>query len=92
MAYVWFNSILDALGKRLNYEAVVNLYGNAFAKDASKIVQGANPMLKLTSNKHGGGVMSLMGKIKIVEAKSKDAEKAALTKQLGNLDWAEGLI
>jgi hypothetical protein len=83
--------VLESLGKRINFESISNLYGNSFAKDASKIIQGSNPLLKFGS-KSGGGVMGLMGKIKVIETKSKDAEKAALKKQLGNLDWAEGLL
>ena len=90
MAYIWFNSVLEALGKRLNYESISNIYGNSFAKDAAKIVQSANPLLK-----NGGapntGVMGLMGQIKIVETKTKDAAQQALKKQLGDFGWAEGL-
>lgn len=83
--------VLESLGKRINFESISNLYGNSFAKDASKIIQSSNPLLKFGS-KSSSGVMGLMGKIKVVEAKSKDTEKAALKKQLGNLDWAEGLF
>ena len=28
MAYVWFNLVLEALGKRLNYESISNLDDN----------------------------------------------------------------
>lgn len=92
MSYVWFNSVLEALGKRINFESISNLYGNSFAKDSAKVIQGANPLTKFGSKGPGTGVMGLMGKINIIEAKSKEGEKAALKKQLGNLDWAEGLI
>jgi len=81
--------VLTALGKRLNFESVSNLYGNAFAKDAGKIVPAANPLVK-NGGKVNTGVMGLMGKIKIVEAKSKEAKKTALKKQLGDISWAEG--
>lgn len=91
MAYVWFNSVLEALGKRINFESVSNLYGNAFAKDAGKIVPAANPLVK-NGGKRNTGVMGLMGQIKIVEAKSEDAKKAALKKQMGDISWAEGIF
>ncbi len=90
MAYIWFNSVLEALGKRINYESISNLYGNSFAKDSAKIVQAANPLLK-NGGKPDTGVMGLMGQIKIVDTKSKEASKKALRQQLGDISWAEGL-
>ena len=33
MSYVWFQSVLAALGKRINFESISNIYGNSFAKD-----------------------------------------------------------
>lgn len=90
MAYVWFNSILDALGKRLNYESISNLYGNSFAKDSAKLIQAANPLIK-HSGKGQTGIMGLMGKIKVIEG-SKEAKKASAEKKLGDLSWAEGLF
>jgi hypothetical protein len=90
MAYIWFNSVLEALGKRINYESISNIYGNSFAKDSAKIVQAANPLLK-NGGQQNTGIMGLTGQIKIVEAKSKEASKQALNKQLGDFSWAEGL-
>ena len=93
MTYIWFNLVLEALGKRINFESVSNLYGNAFAKDAGKIVPAANPLLK-----HGGtsnaGIMGLMGKIQVIDAtkSSKEAQKRAEKKILGDTSWAEGLM
>lgn len=46
MSIPFFNSVLAALGKRVNYDAVVNYAGNAFAKDSWKMIQEANPMTK----------------------------------------------
>ena len=91
MSYVWFQSVLTALGKRLNFESISNLYGNAFAKDAGKLVPAANPLLK-NEGKVNTGVMGLMGKIKIIDSKSEDAKKTALKKQLGDISWAEGIF
>ena len=44
MSIPFFKDVLKALGKSLNYAAVVNLFGNAFAKDAGKAVEKANPL------------------------------------------------
>jgi len=91
MSYVWFQSVLAALGKRINFESLSNLYGNAFAKDAGKLVPAANPLLK-NGGKVNTGVMGLMGNIKIIEAKSKETKEAALKKQLGDISWADGIF
>lgn len=94
MAYVWFNLVLEALGKRLNYESISNLYGNAFAKDAAKLVQGANPLIK-NGGKSNAGIMGLMGQIKIIKAndtQSPDAARKAVEAELGDVSWAEGLF
>ena len=92
MAYIWFNAVLEALGKRLNYESISNLYGNSFAKDSAKIIQAANPLLK-NGGKVNTGVMGLMGNIKKIKTNDKEAAKKAVEKQLGGkFDWAEGLF
>ena len=91
MSYIWFQSVLAALGKRLNFESISNLYGNAFAKDAGKVVPAANPLVK-NGGKVNTGVMGLMGKIKIIDSKSEDTKKAALKKQLGDISWADGIF
>ena len=92
MAYIWFNAVLEALGKRLNFESVSNLYGNSFAKDAAKVIQGANPLLK-NGGKTNTGVMGLMGQIKIIKSNDKETAKKAAERQLGGkFDWAEGLF
>lgn len=51
MSIVFFNSVLAMLGKRVNYDAVVNYAGNSFAKDAWKTIREANP-LAVKEKKH----------------------------------------
>jgi len=91
MSYIWFNSVLEALGKRLSYEAVVNLYGNSFAKDAASIVSAANPLFKNVPKSSGAGIMGLMGQIKVIDASKSDQQKIA-EKTMGDISWAEGLF
>lgn len=72
----FFNSVLTTLGKRVNYDAVVNFAGNAFAKDSWKMIQEANPLLK--QKKIGAGFIDLLN-------------KASTTKSiddLGDISWA----
>lgn len=94
MAYVWFNQVLEALGKRLNYESISNLYGNSFAKDAGKHIQAANPLTK-NGGASNAGIMSLMGQIKVIktsDAKDSPAAVKAVEAELGDVSWAEGLF
>ena len=91
MAYIWFNSVLEALGKRLNYESLSNLYGNAFAKDSSKIVQAANPLVK----PHVGGsaqtLLAMPSKMTIIDG-SVENQKEAMEKTMGDISWFEEFI
>ena len=91
MTYIWFNLVLEALGKRINYDSISNILGNAFAKDAGKLVQAAHPLLK-----SGGGssnIMALGGKIKIIDAAhDKEAGVQAAQEKLGDLSWAGDLF
>lgn len=83
---------MESIGKKLNYESISNLYGNSFAKDAAKVIQAANPLLK-NGGKANTGVMGLMGQIKVIKSKDKETAKKAAEKQLGGkFDWAEGLF
>ena len=53
MSWVFFEDVLLQLGKKLNYDAVVNYAGNAFAKNSWKMIMESNPM---TPEKKGGGI------------------------------------
>lgn len=44
MSLLFFESVLTELGKKLNYDAVVNYAGNSFAKDAWKMIENAYPL------------------------------------------------
>ena len=86
MAYVWFQSVLEALGKRLNYESISNIYGNSFAKDAAKIVQAANPLIK--ESKTGGSAQTFMqmpGQLTIIKSNNNDSNQ--MKDFLGDMDW-----
>lgn len=94
MAYVWFNLVQEALGKRLNYESVSNLYGNSFAKDAGKHIQAANPLVK-NGGANNAGIMGLMGQIKVIkqgDTSTPEAARKAVEAELGDTSWAEGLF
>ena len=79
MSIPFFNSVLAALGKRVNYDAVVNYAGNSFAKDSWKLIQEANPLVK--PKKISNGFLEMLNKAAPkTEAKTK--------KMLDEISWA----
>ena len=95
MSYVWFEMVLEALGKRISFESISNLYGNSFAKDASKYISAANPLVKNGGKSVSSGIESLAGAITIVDSKkTQDSDGGLdfkeLNKMLGggsSIDW-----
>ena len=45
MSYVFFDQVLEELGHRLNYEAVVNYAGNGFVEKSWDMIMDSNPMM-----------------------------------------------
>lgn len=94
MAYIFFTEVLKALGKKLNYESISNLYGNSFAKDSAKIVQSAYPLVK-----HGTGtgnaamvLMSMPSKMAVIESGDKETQHKQASKTLGETSWFEEFL
>lgn len=77
MSLPFFDSVLAALGKRVNYDAVVNYAGNAFAKDSWKMIQEANPMSK--PQKMNQSFVDMLGKASVMSK----------VEDLGDLSWAQ---
>lgn len=44
MSYIFFEDILEELGHKLNYDAVVNFAGNSFCEKSWDMIQESNPM------------------------------------------------
>ncbi|MDO4802983.1 MAG: hypothetical protein Q4A15_12525 [Prevotellaceae bacterium] len=76
MSLIFFNSILTALGRRVNYDAISNYAGNSFAKDSWKMIQEANPLTKQKTMNSGFLDM-------IVKAKTNNK------KAFADVDWAD---
>lgn len=92
MSMPFFNNVLSAIGRRLNYESVSNLYGNSFCKDASKYIQEAYPLIK--QKKINSGFANMLSQAPIIKASANNTKSTqkALAKDLGDLSWAEGLL
>lgn len=78
MSIPFFNDVMKTLGKRVNYDAVVNYAGNSFAKDSWKLIQEANPLAK--EKKQSSGFMSLVNQAKVM---TKQAQE-----EIGDISWA----
>ncbi len=77
MSIPFFNSVLAMLGKRVNYDAVVNYAGNSFAKDSWKLIQEANPFTK--QKKISSGFLGLLN----------SASSAKAQQKMGDISWAQ---
>lgn len=51
MSYLFFEEILEELGRKLNYDAVVNYAGNSFCEKSWDMIMDSNPMLMDESGK-----------------------------------------
>jgi len=93
MSIPFFNSVLSAIGRRLNYESVSNLYGNSFCKDAGKYIQDAYPLSP--AKKISSGMVNVLSQATIIKMDTSDSATAmkAIGNQLGDdVSWAEGLL
>lgn len=86
MSIIWFNSVLEAIGKKINYEAVSGLYGNSFAKDVSDIVSSVNP-LKKHEQKNNMAALFASGVATATTVKT-ITNKAEMEAELGDISWA----
>ena len=94
MSIPFFNGVLSAIGRRLNYESISNLYGNSFCKDAGKYIQEAYPLVP--AKKISSGMMNMLNNATIISVSGNGDSNAAVEaigKQLGgDVSWAEGLL
>lgn len=45
MSYIFFEEVLEELGRKLNYDAIVNYAGNSFCEKSWDMIMDSNPML-----------------------------------------------
>lgn len=92
MSYVWFQSVLEALGKRINFESVSNLYGKTvFDKKGgeaiNKTILQANPLTKVSQKNSAAAFLSMPGNLTIIESGQKEKSNA-----LGDTSWFDEFI
>ncbi len=90
MPYIWFNSVLQALGKRINFESISNMYGRTvFDKKGgeaiNKAIAHANPLVKENVHNSAAAFLGMPGTLTTVKLDQK--EKA--NKTMGDISWFE---
>lgn len=74
MSYVFFSDVLEELGHKLNYDAVVNYAGNSFVEKSWDMIMDSNPMNigdgKHMSNRNAKTFADFFSKAKVVPAGS----------------------
>lgn len=86
MSYVWFKSVLEALGKKVNFDSISNLYGNSFAKDSAETIAEANPLVKHEKKHALAGILGAMPIPNTPKIKTNEEAHAVL----GALPWETG--
>lgn len=92
MSYLFFNDVLAALGKKINFESISNMYGKTvFDKKGgdsiNKMIQQANPLTRQSTTNSAATLLSMPGSIAIIESGANQKEQA--TKALGDMSWFE---
>ncbi len=95
MSYVFFQDVLAALGKKLNFESLSNMYGRTvFDKKSgeaiNKIIAQANPLYKQNTKSSAFAMMSLPGAMTVIE--NTKNQKATAEKVLGDMSWFEDML
>lgn len=76
MSYIFFENVLEELGHKLSYDAIVNYAGNSFVEKSWDMIMDSNPMMigegKHLSGKQRNDMAAFFGNARVVEPGSKD--------------------
>lgn len=53
MSFLFFEDVLEQLGRKLTYDAIVNYAGNSFCEKAWEMISEHNPITTTDSNRNG---------------------------------------
>ena len=92
MSYVFFQSVLEALGKRINFESISNMYGKTVfdkkgGETINNIIAQANPLFKPSTKNSAATLLSMPGTMTVIESGTN--QKEAAEKVLGDMSWFE---
>ena len=90
MSYTFFNDVLSALGKRINFESISNMYGRTLFDKKSgdainRAIEKANPLTKVSTTNSAATLLSMPGTLAIIE----NGNKEQASKTLGDMSWFE---
>lgn len=90
MAYIFFQDVLEALGKKINFESISNLFGRTVfdkkgGEATNRMIQKANPLIKPSVSNSAATFLSMPGSFAVIEAGQKDQAQKAL----GDMSWFE---
>lgn len=93
MSYIWFQAVLHATGKILNYESVSNMFGRTvFDKKSgeaiNRMIEHANPLTRPSTTNSASTLLSLPGSMTIIES----GNKAQETRALGDTSWFDEFL
>lgn len=85
MSYVLFQDILDELGHKLNYDAIINYAGNGFVQKSWDMIMDANPMNISNdghmSNRSAQTFADFLSKARVVTKGSPDIPRAPIQRK-----------
>lgn len=92
MAYIFFQDVLAALGKRINFESISNLYGRTVfdkkgGESITRMIQQANPLTKISTTNSAATLLSMPGTMTVIESGASQKEQGQ--KALGDMSWFE---
>ena len=90
MSMLFFEDVLMELGKKLNYDAVVNYAGNSFCEKSWNMIQESNPMN--VDRKTGMSSIAAFFENATIVKKGQNVNPEALgpAKERGNKDGKQG--
>ena len=94
MSYMFFQAVLEALGKKLSYESISNLYGRTVfdkkgGEGVTKVIENAYPLSKPNTKNSAATLMSMPSNMMIIETGSHEEQMAEAQKQMGDTSWFE---
>ena len=97
MTYVFFQSVLDALGKKLNYETVINMLGRTVldkkaGENINRMVDQANPLTKPSTSNSASVLMAMPSSMTVIKSGSKEQQMKKVQDQLGDTSWFEDYL
>lgn len=93
MSYVFFKDVLAALGKKVEFESISNLYGKTTfdkkqGKEISNMIAKANPLYKPSKNASAAAFLAMPGDLKVIDSNNKEQANKAL----GGIGWFEDFL